>query len=272
MISICFALTLIFLFNACKKDDDGNNDDNPSCYILRLTDNPDGYIDIKFTYNNQNQLTRMDVREDDYEDYKTMQYDDNGNVARIDYYDEDGSLAAYQTFEYNNGKVSKGHEHSNNSAEYDYSYNSDGMLESITLFSSKSVSRTSDNSTKNCIGLLSSRLLEAGADTKLLSALIEFRWTGSSITKESWTSGGTLLESYDYTYDNKINPFKQFNFPVPIIGGTYAKTLSSNNFTKEVWYSAINDDSQTTTATYQYNSNNYPTSRDGDYRMEYRCN
>ncbi len=275
VISICFALTLLFLFDACKKDSDQNNNGNtPSCYILRLTDNLEEYLLITFSYNNQNQLIRMDATEDEYHKYKTMQYDDNGNVIRVDYYDDEGSLTAYQTFEYNNGKVTKGYEHSNSSAVYEYKYNADGMLGSIDVSFGKSVAAISNTITKDYAGLLSSRLLNTGTNKRSINAIIGFQWSNGSIVKESWMSGETMLESYDYTYDNKTNPYKQFKFPVPLVGGAYAKTLSSNNFIKEVRYSAINGDSQTTTATYQYNSKGYPTSisEDDEYRMEYRCN
>ena len=110
-------------------------------------------------------------------------------------------------------------------------------------------------------------------NTPLLSAIIKFQWNSSgSVAKELWISGETLLESYDYTYDNKINPFKQLNFPVPIIGGSFSRTISSNNFTQEIWYSPIYGDSDTTTVTYQYNSSAYPISMDDEYRIEYLCN
>lgn len=278
---ICFALILLFLFNACRKDSDQNNNGNePSCYILRLVDDPEEFLELKFTYNNPDQLTRMDSREDDYHDYISMQYDNSRNVVRIDYYDDDGDLFGHQTFEYNNGKVTKGYEHTNNDAVYDYNYNANGLLESISLSSVRSLSSINNANTYNNDGLLSSRLLNAGVfmnnNTPRLGAIINFQWNSSgSITKESWLSGETLLESYDYTYDNKINSFKQFNFPVLIITGAYARTFSSNNFTKEVWYSVLNGESETTTVTYQYNGNCYPASIvfDGSdkYRMEYRC-
>ena len=271
VISLCFALILLFLFDACKKDDEGNNNGNtPASYLLKITDALEEYLEITFTYNNQNQLIRMDAREDDYKDYITMQYNAHGNVVRIDYYDEDGTLAVYQTFEYNSGKVTKGYEHSGSSAVYDYNYNADGMLESIDVVFAKSVAIIS-NTTKNYYGLLSSRLVNTGTNKRSINAIIGFQWSNGSVIKESWSSGGTLLESYDYTYDNKVNPYKQFNFPVPLIGGAYAKTISSNNFTKEVWFSVINGDSETTTITYQYNSKGYPISMDDEYHMKYRC-
>ena len=271
-ISLCIALALVFLFDACKKDDDnGNNGNSPSCYILSLTDEFEEYINITFSYNN-NQLIRIDATEDGFHDYKTMQYDGNGNIVRIDYFEDDGTLFGYQTFEYSNGKVTKGYEHTNNDAVYDFKYNANGLLESVSLSSSKSASTIHNTITQNYDGLMASRLFNKGADTKRLSAIIEFQWNSNgSVTKEIWMSGGTLLESYDYTYDNETNPYHQFKFPVPIIGGAYAKTISSNNFIKEIWYSAINEDSQTTTATYQYNSDGYPTFWDAGYRMKYRC-
>lgn len=293
MKKITASLTYIFFFLtifivvclSCKKDsnDEENNIPNiPSsekCYVLRLTS---GAIDFKFTYNDQYQLVKITAFESGYTDYSEIQHDASGNIIRIEYYDGSYNMYACQDFEYQDGKVIKGYENSNNEYDLIYIYDANGLLKSIDIIpiALKGNIIPKNKFSNVLIGYLFSEVyndkgLVLKGDRSSQGKIL-FEWNDNNLSKESWESSqGSLLMRYQYTsYDNYRNAFKEINYPVRIVGGPYSITISANNFT-HFTYTDYNGDSETTNMQYNYNELGYPLTMsfvgDETYMLEYLC-
>jgi hypothetical protein len=108
------------------------------------------------------------------------------------------------------------------------------------------------------------------------NASIVFQWINDkNVLKETWKHGDAVLESYDFTYDNKRNPFLVHACPVPLLAGSYGMFISYNNRTVESWYSEGNGETEVSNISYEYNAQGFPVvmTFDGSdkYRISYKC-
>jgi len=287
LFAILLGILIVFSSSSCKKNDENNDNNIPDpgteqCYILKLASHPISFlIEFKFQYNDQFQVIRIDGTETGHHDYLTVEYDINGNIIRIENYNDDDIMTAHQTFEYTNGLLTKGYEYSNNDYEYIYNYNNEGLLASIEI-SFASSSKGNGNIEKmlndNLIGAFFSQntIQNSSKDPNFVGS-ITFQWSNNkNVTKEIWTSGGgTVLQGNDHaSYDNKKNSMKMLNFPVRVVGGAYALTISTNNFTQVTSYSA-GGSSVSADVVYTYNDQDYPELMtyvgQAAYKMEYLC-
>jgi uncharacterized protein (TIGR02145 family) len=277
--------TIAVITISCKKteEDPGGNNITPitdRCYVQKFYYYPSAFIQFKFQYDENFKIIRIDGEESGYLDFMIITYNTEGKISRIEHFDSESTMNAYQDFQYTNGIVTSAHEYSNNEYEYTYNYNSQGLLSSINIAAiSMMKSPVSEEVTGNSPLLgkyFSNWAAEGTGDSKAFVGNISFIWDGNAnIIKETWTSGGgSFLFSYEHaSYDNKQNAIAYLNFPIRAIGGPYSFTLSANNFTQVTHTSTSGTESAN--IEYQYSNKGYPTMMtylgQSQYKLEYLC-
>lgn len=244
--TILFSIIILSIYN-CKKDSNNNQSNNLGCRIKTISNGP---IFHTF-YDNNGLLEKVRFIEGDTV-FKVYQYNSINKIIKINTFGNDLlDLKYYETFEYDGfGKLTKGYEFdkSNNlKGTYSFSYNNQNQLIKLNVSTSK------------------------------INAYAEFIYLNNVIVSEIWkTSTGTIYTKYDFVWDNKINPFKQYNFPIRLFS-TITETISEHNCIKLTEFNSYpppNGQTNVTNYSYQYNTNGYPTLITGDENVliEYNCN
>lgn len=231
----------LFLSSCSNNDESVGTTDpgtEPQMLLTKITtvyyDNPTNPETTVSTieYNSQRQITKVSFggRSSTYE------YDTSGKPVKTNYYKADGSLEYYSTYTYNGEQLEKTsaiYTNPDYNRTITYTYNN-GKVTSSTLFQSASNPIT---------------------DT--------YTYSSENISSEIHESGGIIPAiKREYSYDNKSNPFINFNKHLKtMMGGAY--TLSLNNYTTEkISYKTSSGtwvQNQINTYEIQYNSAQIPT-------------
>lgn len=219
----------------------------------------------EFTYNGQNLLKEKKSRWF----YTLYHYDANNRVTGADLYEDPGIYSSnWETAEaamHRTEWVSP--ENTQKSAKTSYTYNNK-LLESVTILRipggvlNKSVFECDQN------GRIVNQVFyyEGNVSGRITYTYDEF----SNVSKEEHFSGGVLLTTRLFEYDNMHNPFYVFrHLKTP---GIYT---NENNIIRETQIIADNNDPnietvQVTESVYEYNDKGYPVTKNGYIRYEYK--
>src|SRR5690606_7069032 len=219
MKKIFFLLTASLITLGCNSDDDtqsNNEAENPvqteNVLLKKLTNtalmDSDGSTEtyvVEFEYNSENKLSKI-IRQDGYTEFEYQ----NGKIANYTNYSEGGNNSSGELI-YEGDKLT--HTIANDSGyifRIDYIYSNDGKLQK----------------TKQCSGT------EPCPDT---NSYTEYTFQNDNITQEIRSSayfGEPWLTTYSYTFDDKKNPFLNYDEPTRILLNDIANSaLNKNNYT-----------------------------------------
>jgi len=228
------SLLLGLTFTACEEE--GN--DTPEERVLypkTITEYENGVAGEPetFEYNSKKQLIERDYG---YGNVETYEYDEDGKVILINYYDE-GELYDSDSLIYNdNDQIVKQQNYSASGDKwgwYIYEYNNDGYI-------SKRLEYLSDGTH------YSNREYIYDQDGNLINEKTYWR------NYESELISTDTYDEINYEYDDKNNILKSLSLP-------FRYETHINNITKEIFTQTPDrDDNYTITYSYTYNKDNYP--------------
>lgn len=233
----------LLVFTSCSKDDNNSSDSTSSILPKKVTTvYSEGDSDVQNIIYNGNKIVSVTEK-----DGSVAKYNYTGDlITRVEEIDKDGKLNHTTEYSYVNGKLDTSVEKSTNPNEIyyyktKYVYNVDGTI-SYDNFRSP-ISTGIDQ--------------EYGATGKYT-----FK-DGNLLKLEVYFYGNEYL--YIYEYDTKNNPSKNvlgFNLLLE------DEDSSVNNVVKKTSTlgSGVNIRTNTTTYTYKYDANNYPTERVKSYQ------
>jgi YD repeat-containing protein len=198
------------LFN-CSKNETG-----PSiCYLSSFSGSYSG----SYTYTNNKLAGSVE-----YGTTATYTYDSKGNIITINY--SDGSIENY-TYDANNRKLTIT---SPASYQLKYNYNSSGQL-------------------------IRRDQLNYNSSTSSFELYSHLTFAYATASDKNWNrmqrfdAANTLIETYEYQYDNKHNPWT-------VVWGT--SSIETDNNPTQWIYTQSGSSPVTTTITYTYTTNGYP--------------
>ena len=296
---IIIAVLLVVCFDTCKKDNDNNgspSNETGKCLITKFeyVSDPSDILKYEFTYGDNSVLIRQDLWEEEDHLHRLFEYNENGQLMKIDEY-ENSDFFAYETFEYNqSGHVIRINQFDNTGDEgyLLFGYDDNFRLTTVTIYLNSSLNQKStivDN-----VSLFSSLRDKFSRNEKLKSILIQngtreimsvisLNWDDNgNIVSETWHSGEDLIENHSYTFDDKKNPASEFNMPYPLWNVSLGRFISQHNVVKYTYFSDyFNPETEVYEYSYIYNTYDYPTTMydnwldDGDgpdeYALEYIC-
>lgn len=251
MRKIAFIISAVFIFS-CQSDDDNSNtnipdpsdpnDNQPITLVKKVintADDGNGGTEtavLEFEYNSDKKLIKFQTDNR----YTELIYDD---PTKIEYrnVNENGESTSFGNFYLSTeGKIT--HSIANDAGyiyRIDFSYSIDGKL----------------IQTMNCNGV------EPCTNSPVSTQYI---YSGDNITqivRNTNFGGNPSTVTSHYSFDDKINPFKNFDFATKIIlNDVFGNTLSHNNYIQQTNFSgAIIHYSNT------YNADNYLTNSIGNY-------
>lgn len=235
-------LPFTLFFINCNSDDDSSNggDDNPTenIFLKKLTNtilyDSDGTTEthvFEFEYNSENKLSRL-ISETGYTEFEY----ENGRISSYSNY-EDSNVTSDGTLHYENDRLSYMIAHD---AEYtfriDYTYLNDGKLIRFNQCSG----------TEPCI------------DDE---SYTEFNYDDDNIVERINHYLGGSSTTYNFSFDEKKNPFSNYDLPTRILlNDAFGLALSKNNYISQTDYSEAIVNYVNT-----YNSDDYITIQDGRY-------
>lgn len=245
MKKLFFLLASAVFVMSCSSDDDQiGNDENPqteNVYLKKLTNtslvNSNGEIEtsvIEFEYNSDKKISKLITQSG----YTEFQYTDGKLVSYANYSGANENSSGVLV--YHNDILT----HSiAQDAEYffriDYNYSSDGKL----------IKATQCSGTEPCTSS---------------NTYTEYVYEGANVVKiiNSNNFGGSpSTTTYNYTYDDKKNPFSNYSLPTRILmESAFGGALSMNNYIQQTDYANANVIYNNT-----YNSEGYITIQDGKY-------
>lgn len=222
-------LTTSILLTSCGSDD--NNEENTIFYnrVSKAILSGNGSSTLNFYYN--------------YETFNCYMIKDGSPSNYINYYYANNilknSYSNNYTYEYihENGKI----------AEVDIYYLSQNYVSEKEMYTYNS---------NNLITEINKYILYNGNLDFAQKIILEYDNSGNN-TKKTYYNSNSIITSYEIiTYDNKNNPFKNFE---PKISIQHLRPFG-NNITSIKSYNNNNNDELVaeTISTYEYNSDNYP--------------
>ena len=277
-------LLMVTAFISCNKDkvdpvaSTNALIDVPSCKVTSIN-----YELLYLGTSQYTERTTITYNADGYPD--KMMYSDGWSVifvysgGKLSKIIESNGVSSYEeTYEWDGDKIAKSVEnHGGLIGEYRYAYNGD-KVSRITNWD-------------NYSGAVMGDMVEYGYQ--------EFTWTGENITKSAYfyndfsggrvefikkkkkrsfissgrTEGFTEGEASAYTYDSKLNPLRFLGYILNEGSMMGANNVLTETYTKGITYTS------STSYTYEYNAENFPTKSteiDGDYTRvstyTYDCN
>ena len=263
-------LTLILLnviLFSCSSDDSANNPEpEPTTSKLVKTEKISETRKVDYTYNSNDLISSLNGTYNSFGYISDFIYDSENRVTQW-YYQETGSSSYSDT--------------------YAYTYNSNGLLSSYSA-NSEDVTITYNGNIITLTGQIEGNA-NSQAEIELDNNGLIIKFTesnqytnfgydsnGNLVSAQSYDNTDNLLSEFTIQYDDKINPFygqlesiyiERFieffwEFDGIYIGGFegYSFPFLKNNIT------SINEVSGgTTTFSYTYDSENYPTNVSGDF-------
>jgi len=206
---------------------------------------PDGtiYATETFTYDGK-KLIRAEYKNASENCYTTYEYDGK-ELASAKFYGNDGIMYTSHEFTYTDKKITD-----ITMTEYDYD-KSVSDIAKRQLLSLRGILPMGQIGEK-CIADCEARLKTKATSTYITR--ISLTWTENNITRITykWADGDT--DTYDYTYDNKKNPYYGFLEPYEAEEEVITPFYSSEN-------NVLTDDPSDPPYVYEYDKNDYPTSR-----------
>ena len=228
-------------FSSCSSNDDNEGTHTPSGSRILLSKVTTVYYDNpgkpqtsiqNMEYNNQGELIKT------WSESGSSKFEyTNGKPSKATYYMANGTLEYYSVFNYNGDQLSniKGiYTNPDSNSTITFSYNTNGQLTSSTLCQSPDCFHPMVNT---------------------------YTYNGDNISSEtSETIGTGFGTKIVYSYDDKLNPYTNFNKYLKfMMGGAY--TVSKNNYLTEKISSKNNgiwEQNQNRTSTIQYNNSGLP--------------
>jgi len=253
-------LESIFFFSSCKKE----NNDKP------LEDNNDKPI-------TENVLYLSKVKMNGKLSFAYI-YDDNKLVQRANYYDFNGTIWYYITYEYtSNQKIYKSHVYDyagKSIGLYVYDYNDQNYMIRYTSYSSDNATTLSGYITYQYNELNQIAKISVYTSTNLMLYYNIFEYNNGSVVKSTYYDGDVLKATVNYTYDNKISPIKYLS-NTAIDYGPHNQTeisssdiISNGGIVNDIGIVKLNFTNSSaplsftfTTSVYRYNDDNYPIKR-----------
>lgn len=220
-------LSTSILLTSCGSDD--NNEENTIFYnrVSKAILSGNGSSTLNFYYN--------------YETFNCYMIKDGSPSNYINYYYENNilknSYSNNYTYEYihENGKI----------AEVDIYYLSQNYVSEKEMYTYNS---------NNLITEINKYILYNGNLDFAQKIILEYDNSGNN-TKKTYYNSNSIITSYEIiTYDNKNNPFKNFE---PKISIQHLRPFG-NNITSIKSYNNNDELVAETISTYEYNSDNYP--------------
>jgi hypothetical protein len=219
----------------------------------------------EYTYNEQNL-----VKESKSKWFYTLyHYDANNRVTGTDLYEDPGiyssNLLTSEAAMNRTQWVSP--ENTDKSAKTSYTYKNQ-VLESIIVLRIPGGAQNMSSFQYDDKGRILNQVFYSEGKA---SGRIVYSYDGSgNVSKEEQYAGGVLSSTRIYEYDNKHNPFAVFGHL--LTPGIYT---NENNITRETQILANNTDPgietvHVTESTYEYNEQDYPVTKNGFIRYEYK--
>lgn len=239
----------VAFLSSCSSNDDNNAVNEPAGKTLLLSkvtttyyDDPSNpKADIKtFEYNSQGELIKQLSKGKAI----TFEYN-NGKPTKVNYYNAQQQLEFYSNFYYTGGQLNKIksiYSNQHGSRTINYTYNSNNQLSSSILCK-----------TEDC----------SSPDTT------SYTYAGDNISAETVlrTTGVNMTDKTEYSYDNKLSPYTNFNKYLKIMfGETETAFLNKNNYLISKGSFEFNGNwtsSETTTFTIKYNNSGLPVKATG---------
>lgn len=234
---------------SCKKDPKGDTTDpnptNQTCYFTKV-DYGDSYMTA--TYNSTHQLTKI------------QEYDSLGNADSY-----------YTTFTYANGKITiiEGIDNGTVSDKFEFYYGANTTPDSLIMYSDNG--GTMERQAAYALTFSGNQLVKAELIISYMGFDIvyqksEFTYTNGNMTMEKnyefdfTTLSMALTGSSEYSYDNKKNPYYGIGLDYLVFfdSGIFGSQNNAISYTDKDDTGTI-DQSNSTTSTIEYNTNNYPT-------------
>jgi YD repeat-containing protein len=254
---LLYLLTTSCIISSCKKDIKEHIDPSQEGTVLighNMLNGVDQLEYRSFIRNAAGQLTAFRDSLNVAYNARTFEYDVNGNLTRVNLYNDNGDRIGHFALEYNNnGQVIKRlySNPANQPAGHNiFTYDGAGKLVSDSNYA-----------------------LYSTGDI-LLSTVTRFHYTGDNITEaEFYLDNGTdpaiLSSKVKYTYDNKLNPLKKipnYYCLTALSAGIYfSRYESKNNVVKEYHASRDQPYELRFTYKYKYNLSNYPYRQEPGY-------
>jgi YD repeat-containing protein len=230
--AVAFTVGLALFTQGCKKDEVKSS--ASGCYVLtQQSSGSDGSSNTTFTYSSSNVLTSITLSFTGFGSTTyTLSYDSQGRLTKVTFSDNSYITNTYDS----NGHLtesdntdSKGNQNSKTT----YTYNSSGQVTLVQFYGQVN-----------------------GTGPLTLSSHDTYDYASTS-TKNPQTashyvddSGSQLMTTDTFEYDSN---------KVPTASQTSDPTQSTNNVTKITTKGSGGDVENTTTYSYQYNSEGYPT-------------
>ncbi len=259
-------LALLFFVSACK-----DNEDNPApgsgskdCRVTEMKLD-DETISCIYTNDLLTQVKSISTNAADNENY-TLEYNANKQITKAQLFNPDGSSDFYIAYEYNTaGLVSK-----NNYFYTDSSGTAFANDLSVTFeYTDKTLTRTTTLEDLSYLGIEATvpvnstvYTINAGNVTKTTYYILDENWLfnldpNNLPPTTEYMNHMVLSGSTEYQYDDKKNAFQPLSFISFLLEDVSA--LSVNNITSRVDKDETGSTSNTTTTTYVYNAEGYPT-------------
>jgi hypothetical protein len=267
LISVCILFVTIFL--SCKKEDLLIVENSDALLLSAI--NLDNQPSITYLYNDANLV----IEEKSKFDFTIHHYNDKNQLTSSDCYgnfdilssDLQVSTTAMNRKEWVTANAS------NNGGTINYEYNDNGQLiKSTYIRPSSGISEYSGFSYDANNRISRQMLYWENAETGYIDYSYDEK---GNLIKEilyNLTSSGVaeLNTTTQYAFDNELNPYKSFSRLM--LPGIYT---NRNNITKETYTinlkaEQLNDKVLITETSYQYNSNGYPTSKNGNTTFIYK--
>lgn len=230
MKKILTTLSVIALvFTSCSKDDSPSEESNSGFLLTKTVETYDdgSTYTTNFTYNG-NKLIKIDDSDGESE---TFVYDSNGKlVSGVEKYYNSNTLITGSVSYIYNGQNKLSSIAFSDGLHLDYAYNINGTV-------------TEDNYDSN-----------GNARTSIYTFL------NDNIVSVTESSTGLPTYVTTFQFDSKNNPFKNVYKPYELFNNYFDFDFNVNNVTSSVYDNDVND-YRSSTYTYLYNSNNYPTVR-----------
>jgi len=253
-------LTASLLQTSCKKNNsDENQDLSGICYIISV-----GFVQIEYTTTHKPEyILGYDVGRYPMDTVIRYWYNSEGRISVVEYYPGQPP-SEYDSILYDSiGRV-----------EYS-KYFLDGQHKATAYYQYNAASQLIE------VGLSGSAIKKYSLKIPLTNATVTYEYdTRGNVRKEvvhSGSASGSIVESYEYEYDSKRNPFREWNLPEGFGTFNMSKLISKNNYVKEIYYDGYTDYT-TTTVSYAYNLNGYPVkmvyadpSGSETYEAQYNC-
>jgi hypothetical protein len=242
---------------SCKKDKSGD-DSSGSCYITTLAV-------MQFAYTPANKIEYVlayDFSRYPMDTIITYKYNSSTGRLAVIQYDPGSSSIDFDSILYDGtGRVAfcKSYQNGTLSGTATYKYNSSNQIIEV--------------------GLSGYMIKKYSSRAPLISATVTFEYDANgNVRKEILYSGSQIIESYEYEYDKKRNPYHEWNLPEGFGTFNFSKLISKNNYVKEIYFYDYSNETTTTSVTYTYNSRGYPTlmtfkdeSGEETYGAQYNC-